>query len=209
MGKKKVSIDFSTHNYSDKELAVQGQTVSENLTDNLNFPTLKDAATAIKAASDILYGYLANMATGNKQLTAEKNVARTNLENLLSTTALKVQDISGGDEVKILSSGFEINRKPGPVGILDQVMNVQVKLGKTAGSLDVTWDVVNHAYSYEVRFTKNPKTDASVYISITSTKRKVTIENLTPGQTYIVQVAGIGSDPKRVWSVEVITCYVS
>jgi len=209
MGKTKVSIDFSTHNYSDKELAVQGQTVSDNLTDNPTFPTLKDAAAAIKAASDILNGYLASMATGNKQLTAEKNVARTTLENLLSTTALKVQDISGGDEVKILSSGFEINRKPAPVGVLDQVMNVQVKLGITSGSLDITWDVVNHAYSYEIRFTKNPKTDASVYTSVTSTKHKVTLENLTPGQTYIVQVAGVGSDPKRVWSVEVITCYVS
>ncbi len=209
MAKIKVSVDFSMHNYSDKELAIQGQTVSENLTDNLNFPTLKETATAIKTASDILYGYLANMATGNKQLTAEKNVARLNLENLLGATALKVQDISGGDEVKILSSGFEINRKPAPVGELDQVMNVKVKLGKTSGSLDISWDVVNHAYSYEIRFIKNPKTDTSVYTSVTCTKHKVTIENLSPGQTYIIQVAGVGSNPKRVWSVEVISCYVS
>ena len=209
MAKIKVSVDFSTHNYSDKELAVQGQTVSDNLTDNPTFPTLKETAAAIKAASDILNGYLANMATGNKQLTAEKNVARINLENLLGATALKVQDISGGDEVKILSSGFEINRKRTPVGVLDQVMNVQVKLGKTSGSLDISWDVVSNAYSYEIRYTKNPKTDASIYAGVTSTKRKVTIENLIPGQTYIVQVAAVGSNSKRVWSVEVITCYVS
>lgn len=209
MAKVKVSINFSTNNFSDKELAVMGQTVGENLADNANFPTLKETAAAIKTASDVLNGYLANMATGNKQLTAEKNVARTNLENLLGAAALKVQDISEGDEIKILSSGFETNRKRTPVGVLDQVLNVQVKLGKVTGSLDISWDVVSNAYSYEIRYTKNPKTDASIYTNITSTKRKVTIENLTPGQTYIVQVAGIGSDPKRVWSVEVITCYVS
>lgn len=209
MAKVKVSVDFSTHNYSDKELAIQGQTVGDNLNDNLNYSSLKELAAAIKVASVILLGFLANMATGNKQLTAEKNVARINLEDLLGTAALKVQDLSGGDEVKILSSGFEINRKPTPVGILNQVLNVQAKLGKVAGSLDISWDVVNNAYSYEIRYTKNPKTDASVYTNVTSTKRKVTIENLILGQTNIIQVAGVGSDPKRVWSVEVITCYVS
>ena len=84
-----------------------------------------------------------------------------------------------------------------------------VKLGKLSGSLEMTWDVVNGAYIYEIRYTQNPKTDASVYTNLTSTKRKILIENLTPGQTYSLQVAGVGSDPKRVWSVEIISCYVS
>lgn len=209
MGKSKVSVDFSTHNFTDKELAVQGHTVSDNLDDNSNFPTLKEAATEIKSASDILNGYLASMATGNKQVTAEKKQARTNLEDILRATALKVQDISEGDEIKILSSGFLTNKKRTPAGTLDQVVNVQIKPGKVSGSLNISWDVVSNAYSYEIRYTSNPKTDAPVYISITSTKSKVILENLIPGQTYIVQVAGVGSDPKRVWSVEVITCYVS
>jgi len=209
MVKTKVSVDFSTHNYSDKELAVQGKTAGENLTDNPNFPTLQEAAAAIIAASAILLGYLANMATGNKLVTAEKKLARTNLEDILRATALKVQDISEGDEIKILSSGFLINKKRTPAGTLDQVLSVQVKPGKVSGSLDISWDVVSNAYSYEIRFTSNPKSETPVYTSVTSTKCKVILENLIPGQTYIVQVAGIGADPKRVWSVEVITCYVS
>jgi hypothetical protein len=209
MTKVKVSVDFSTHNYSDKELAIQGLTVGENLSNNPNFPTLNETATGIKSASEILNGYLANMASGNKQLTAEKNLARTNLENMLGSAALKVQDLSGGDEVKIISSGFEINRKRTPVGVLDQVVNVQIKPGNLSGSLEVSWDVVNHSYSYEIRYTKNPKSDDNVYTSVTSTKRKILLENLIPGQTYSVKVAAVGSDPKRVWSLEVISCYVS
>jgi len=92
---------------------------------------------------------------------------------------------------------------------LDQVINVQIKQGKLTGSLEVSWDTVNHAYSYEIRYTKNPKTETSVFTHTTSTKHKILLEDLVPGQTYIVQVAGVGSDTKRVWSVDVISCYVS
>lgn len=205
----KVSVGFSTHNYSDKELNVKASTISDNLTNNPNFPTLGDTASLIKTKNETFGGLLTKMADGNKQLTAMKNNARTELELSLRGGALKVQDISGGDEVLILSSGYDYNRKSSPVGILDQPLNVQVKLGKISGSLEMTWDVVNGAYIYEIRYTQNPKTDASVYSNLTSTKRKILIENLTPGQTYSLQVAGVGSDPKRVWSVEIISCYVS
>ena len=117
--------------------------------------------------------------------------------------------MSNGDEVLILSTGFDINRKPTPVGILNQPVNLQIKLGKITGTLEVSWDVVPGAYSYEIRYTQMPKTDTSIYNNITSTKRKIMLENLTPGQTYAIQVAGVGSDPKRVWSVETVSCYVS
>jgi hypothetical protein len=125
------------------------------------------------------------------------------------TTCYALRHISEGDEIKILSSGFLTNKKRTPAGTLDQVVNVQVKPGKVSGSLNISWDVVSNAYSYEIRYTSNPKTDAPVHTSIISTKSKAIIENLTPGQTYIVQVAAVGADPKRVWSVEVISCYVS
>lgn len=97
MTKVKVSIDYSTHNYSDKELAIQGLTVGENLSDNrISQHWMKQQG--IKSASEILNGYLTNMASGNKQLTAEKNLARTNLENMLGSAAMKVQDSSEGTE---------------------------------------------------------------------------------------------------------------
>ena len=209
MAKTKVSVDFSTHNFSDKELTVKAGTIADDLTDNPNFPTLAETAASIKTKNGIFADLLTKMADGNKQLTVDKNNARQQLENSLLSGALKVQDISEGDESKILSSGFDINRKATQVGILDQVINVQIRQGKLTGSLEVSWDTVNHAYSYEIRYTKNPKTETSVFAHTTSTKHKILLEDLVPGQTYIVQVAGVGSDTKRVWSVEVISCYVS
>ena len=209
MGTTKVSVDYSTHNYSDKGLSVKAKTIADDLTNNPNFTTLAETATLIRTKKTIFDDLLSKMVDGNKQTTVLKNNARADLESALKTGALKVQELSGGDEAIILSSGYDVNRKGTPVGVLNQVVNVQIRPGNLSGSLEVSWDVVDHSYSYEIRYTQNPKTTASIYTNITSTKRKILIENLTPGQTYTLQVAAVGSDPRRVWSVEVISCYVS
>lgn len=209
MSKAKVTSGFSTNNYSDSDLHVKAGTIADKLTDNAPFAALADLATQIRTKNNIFGEYLKRAQAGDRQVTVEKNNARIELEGLLGTGALRVQDISGGDEALILSTGYEINQKKTAAGELDMPITVIAKQGKTSGSLDITWEVVPHAYSYEVRYTASPKTASSVYLTQTTTKHKITIENLTPGTTYCIQVAGVGADPKRVWSVEVISCYVS
>ena len=209
MRKVKISVDLSAHRYPDKELSVKTDNILVCLTDNPYFPTLADQLVVLKARNDIFRGLLAKMEEGSKQVTSEKRKAREDLESTLRSLAMKIQDISEGDETKILSSGFDINSTPSTVGELDQPKNVIVQQGTTSGSLSVSWDVVDHAISYEVRFAKTPVTDTSVYTTRTTTKRKTVLDGLELRESYQVQVAGIGSDPKRVWSVAVISGYVS
>jgi hypothetical protein len=209
MSKAKVTSGFSTNNYSDSDLHVKAGTIVDKLSVSRPFNSLADLVTEIRTQNDLFGEYLKRTQAGDRQVTVEKNNARIGLEGLLGKGALRVQDISGGDEALILSSGYEINQKKTAAGELDMPVTVIVKQGVTTGSLDITWEVVPHAYSYEVRYTASPKTAGSVYMTQTTTKHKITIENLTPGTTYCIQVAGVGADPKRVWSVEVISCYVS
>jgi len=209
MSKAKVTSGFSTNNYSDSDLHVKAGTIVDKLSVSRPFNSLADLVTEIRTQNDLFGEYLKRTQAGDRQVTVEKNNARFGLEGLLGKGALRVQDISGGDEALILSSGYEINQKKTAAGELDMPITVIVKQGVTSGSLDITWEVVPHAYSYEVRYTASPKTAGSVYLTQTTTKHKITIENLTPGTTYCIQVAGVGADPKRVWSVEVISCYVS
>ena len=201
----KVSLDFSTNQYADAELKVKASTIVSSLEGNAFFPDLAPNVTTIKLKITTFDDFLAKMAVGNKQVTAEKNIARAELVDSLCVAGRLVQNISKGDEVMILSSGFDMNRKPAPVEMLDQPTNVNVKAGKISGTLDLTWDVVDHARSYEVRYTMLPKTENSTYEKVTTPKRKITLEGLTAGQQYAIQVAGVGSDPRRVWSFEIIS----
>ena len=205
MVKVKVIVDYSSNRYSDQDLSVKGTTIGDDLTDNPSFPTLAEVATAIKAKNASFMSLLSKMAEGNKQVTIEKNKVRGELEDLLGSTALKVQDISMGDEQLILSTGFDVKRKPAPVGLLDRPAKVTANPGPTRGSLEISWDVVPNAYIYEIQYTEAPSTADSVWIRISITKHKVIIEGLVRGKAYAIKVAGAGSDPGRVWSDEIIS----
>jgi len=200
----KVSLDFSTNQYPDPQLKVKASTIASSLDGNPYYAALAENVTTIRAKITRFDDYLSKMADGNRQVTAEKNVARTELTDVLCDTGRLVQNISKGDEVMILSSGYDMTRKATPVvDVLDQPTNIVVKAGKISGSLEVSWDAVDHARSYEVRYCKAPKTDTTVYEKLTTLKRKTTLDNLVQGQQYLIQIAGVGSDPRRAWSPEI------
>lgn len=72
MSKAKVCVDFSKHNYPNKTLNVKSTTITEDLTNNPNFPTLADKVALLKSKNEIFGELLAKVENGNKQLTAEK-----------------------------------------------------------------------------------------------------------------------------------------
>jgi hypothetical protein len=203
----KISLNFSQNTYSDASLKVKASTVATSLDGNVYFPTLKENVVTLKVKITTFDDFLSRMESGNKQLTAQKKVARTDLVDTLCETGRLVQNISKGDEVILLSSGFDLNRQPTYVEILDQVHNVTVKPGKIPGTLLVEWDGVDHAHSYEVRYARLPITEATIYTIVTTSRQSIFLEGLVQGQQYAIQVAGVNSDPHRAWSIEV-TSYV-
>jgi len=129
------------------------------------------------------------------------------LVELLQKLADYVQVASGGDEAIILSSGFDVCKKPSTIGPLDKPENFKVAMGKNRGSVLLSCDVVNHAQFYEFEYTEGPATSNSVWTKVTITKHKLLIDGLISGKEYTFRVAGAGSDPSRVWS-DTITTFV-
>jgi len=205
MAKVKVTVDYSTNRYSDLELKSKGDNVVICLTDNPKFVTLVAIVALIKAQLIEFGNLLALMPQGNKQVTLDKNKSRAILENLLGSTALQVQDLSGGDEGTIIGAGFDVKRKPAPIGLLERPTKLEAKEGPIRGSLEVSWNVVPNAYIYELQYTEAPSTDDSKWIRISSTKRKLIIDGLIRGKAYAIKVAAAGTDPGRVWSDEIIS----
>ena len=205
MLKAKVIVDFSANRYSDLELKNIAETIGEDLLNSRTFQSLNEMGNAIKSQAADFGSWLIKMPEGNKQLTLSKNQSRSLLENLLSTAAIKVQDLSNGDEKLILSAGFEVKRKRAPVGLLARPENVIAKAGPTRGSLEISWNVVPNAYLYEVQYTEAPATVDSKWSHSSNTKHKIVIDGLTRGKAYIIQVAAAGTDPGRVWSDEIIS----
>lgn len=203
MNTVKISIDFSTNRYSDKELAVKAQFIIDKITSNRYFPSPVPTLEVLQDALDKYSACLTKMEDGNRQNTVDKNARRSEMEDLLRQEAAYVQQASGSSEVIIATSGFDINKKKGPVAPLPMVTGLAVTAGAARGSVEVTWSVLENAHAYEIKYTQGPITGTNVWTYLTVTKHKALIENLTRGGLYVFSVAGVGSDPSRIWSDEV------
>lgn len=203
----KVIRDFSSNRYTDTELSVMASHVVAEMTDNVNFPTPNPALQAITTANAAYIEALNKAVSGNREDIVIKNSCRKLIETLLKQETEYAQSASGGNEAIILSSGFEVAKKPAPVGPLARATGIKVNAGTNKGSIMVDCDVVEHAAFYEYEYTDAPSTPNSIWLKKTSTKHKVLIEGLTSGKQYVFRVAGAGSDPSRNWSDE-ITSFV-
>jgi len=205
MGTVKVSTDFSLKKYSDTELAVKATNILDKMTDNPKFTKPTPTLEEIRA---IVSDYLASLAKADKGSAEDriiKNNLRSKLEEMMKNLSLYVQLTSNGDEVTISSSGFDVNKKPASVGVLDKPENVSVKMGDNKGTAVISCDAVSHASFYEIEYAEVTADGTQTPIHKTSTKHKLLIEGLTGGKQYSFRIAGAGSDPSRVWSDEIIT----
>lgn len=173
------------------------------MTNNPNFPQPNPALGDISAANDNYLTALDKVENGTKEDTVIKNNLRKVLELLLKSETDYVQQISLGDEAIILSSGFDVNKKPSSVGPLDKPTGFSITVGVNKGSVVAACNVVNHASFYEFELTDMPVTPTSIWLKKTSTKHKLLIDGLTSGKQYMFRVAGAGSDPSRNYSDEI------
>jgi hypothetical protein len=203
MSLTRISINFSSNKYTDTELNVKANHIIEKMTGNAAFPTPEPTLEAVQEASDAYLDALDNVQDGSREDTVRKNHLRTTLEGLLRQLADYVWRVSQGDEILMLSSGFDLYKKPETVGPLSKPTNLVIKPGSNKGSMELSCNAVRHATFYEFEYREVASENGNGWIKCTSTKRKLLVQGLTSGKAYVFRVAGAGSDPSRTWSDEI------
>jgi hypothetical protein len=203
MGSSKVIKDFSSGRYSDPELSVKASHVIEHMTDNPHFTTPIPPLADLAEANGAYIQALNKAEGGSKEDTVIKNNYRKLVESLLKRETDYVQTTSEGDEAIILSSGFDVNKKPAVIGPLPKATGLSITPGDNKGTVLLNCNIVPNADFYEFEYTAVPYTADSIWLKRTSTKHKILIEGLSSGKQYVFHVAGAGSDPSRNWSDEI------
>ena len=112
-----------------------------------------------------------------------------------------VENITSGDAVKIESAGMAVRATAAPVGPMPQVMNLVATASVFEGALDVAWDAVYGAGSYEVHTSADPVTGSSWAFKDVSNKSTTTLNSFTSGAKVWVRVRAVGADNnKGPWS---------
>ena len=154
MGEARVSINFSAGKFTDTGLSTKTNSILDKMDGSTVFVTPSPTLKEVDETNQKYIVALGKVENGTKEATVIKNDLRAILEGLLKQLAEYVQTISKGDEATILSSGFDITRKPGAVGMLAKPSNFTVKPGKNKSSVIAGCDKVDSASYYEIEYTE-------------------------------------------------------
>jgi hypothetical protein len=207
-------VKIGISDLSPAELVLKGKHLVESMTGNANFTTPNPDLAVVDTALDDLSAATIAAFNRDKEKIAIRNQQAEEVKALIRQLSSYVQNVSAGDELIILSSGFEVRKSPEPVGIPVQVENLSAEGTKAAGELKLDWKAVKGASSYVIEImdlgfgtsdssSESPETDADDDtwedpITVTASRKLLT--GLNSGHIYRVRVAAVGSAGQGAWS---------
>ena len=198
-----VLINFSRDEYTDSELVTETQGIETKMTGNATYPSPSPTIAAITAQRVILQEALALAHKGTPTQTSEKNDQRDILVGMLHEEGAYVQLKSGGDETKILSSGFHTAASKSAIGAFGVVENFSVVTQQASNKVLVSCKAMHKAKFYEIMFTASPATTTSVWVTKTTTAHSLEIDGLPSFVPYVFIMAACGTDPGRNFSAPI------
>jgi len=201
MKKQKAILNLSRATAN--EVAVKASTIVSKMTTNANFPAPAPALNIITSQISLLNTKLTEQETAFKtyqQKTVEVQTEKDNLINLLETEGNYVENVSNGDEIKILSAGYDVKQKAMPIGLLPAPKDVLASEGGSEGEVIVTWKPVRGAKSYVVEMSLDITSPDNWNYQATVTKTKCYLSALDSGTRIWVRVVAINAAGQGAFS---------
>ena len=197
MNAKVAITPFSTS--SDANLIVLLGRILDAMTGNANYPAPVPTLAALTAARTTFVSAV-NALDRSRASIVRRNDARAAMVQMLRDLALYVQHTCGGDMARLISSGFPAQQpRRQPIGVLLPPQNVTLRPARVSGQILARCKAVPQANAYQWRYASaltptlwiqpDPVTTASF-----------TLQNLTRGTDYIVQVRVLGAKGPSDWS---------
>jgi hypothetical protein len=186
------------------EKVARGREIIADMTGNTNFPSPQPALATAKTVTDDLETaqqeqQIAKHAAAAK--TAERNDKEDIFDRTFNQLAAHVESVAGDDEQKIRSAGMDTRAPAGPSGgTLDAPGSMNVTGGDADGEIDLSWEPVDGAKTYQIEQSPDPITATSWKSASATTKSKATVGGLISGTRYWFRVAAVGTGGQGAWS---------
>lgn len=185
-------------NVSDAKLSQTASFIITKMTNNPNFvtpdPSLAEQQTALNEFDASVDAAL----TRDSDAVNTKKEKREALVNLLHLLTYYVLYTSQGNRAIAETSGLKFAKDPAPAADLTKPTNLKVVNSNQSGAMHVSIDAVKGGQAYMHQYTD----DATLtnWNTHTCTKRKCTIEGLTPGKLYYWRVGVVGPKDQVLYS---------
>jgi len=201
----KVKLELSKKTVAQKiDLA---KTIVAKMTGNASFTTPNPTLASITTAVNNLSTATADLVAARKTVEAKMSavtLAESALDSLLTQEGNYVENITNGDEAKILSAGMDVKREASSTILPDKVASVNATIGDSAGEIDLSWDKVSGAKSYVVETALSEMNPLEWKHMVVSTRSKAEVGTLKTGTSYHIRVAAVGSAGQGPWSDPVV-----
>jgi hypothetical protein len=199
-------IKRETARLSSTKLASKAEFIVGRMTDNPAFPDAAPFVAAVATAATALRAAFVDALDGGKTATAIKNSRHRELKGALDRLAGHVSSVAGGNELAILSAGFGVRKPASPLPEPAMPTNLRASISDHTGRVDLTWDAVVPAVSYQTQWTGGDPSDEKGWELVTvSTRSSVKVTGLPSGKVSYFRVAGIGTKGMGPWSQVVST----
>ena len=166
------------------------------LTGNANFPSPNPSLAALTAlANELEASYLKQQTDQqtSKTSTTALHTKETAANAGLNSLSNHVEEVSGGNQEKIESSGLDVRAPKTTTTSLDTPTDLSVTAGDNDGELDLGWNPVANKSNYEVQISDDPPTADSWKFAKTVTASKTTLTGLGSGTKKWVRVRTHGA----------------
>lgn len=176
--------------------------VINGLTNNPSFPTPDEPLANAKAAVDKLEASELAAHDGSHTAIATRNADEEEVDRIFRILAAYVERIGAGDEVKILSSGFQLIKQPATAS----KAALAVIDGANSGSVKLVAKAVDKAGAYLWQYAKDaiPDTEAAWTQAGSSTQASFEIAGLTVASKYYFRMAAITTEGTTDYTAPVL-----
>lgn len=175
--------------------------IEQRMTGNAAFPDPIPSLADVAAAREALSAAITDAVDGGRTARAIRNARRADLKLLLDQLAGHVASRAEGNELAILSSGFEVRRRNAPIPELFAPVDLRAAMSMHPGRVDLLWNPVRGAVTYHVQVNRSGPEDANAWdLVAVSTKARASVNGLASAKHAWFRVAAIGTAGLSPWS---------
>ncbi len=173
---------------------VKAQFVLRSMTGNPHFPNPTPTLATLADGIQELRVAITNATNGGKIAFTYKEVATTNVANLLKAMAGYVSSVANGDAAIVMSAGFELRHRSTRIGELDMPRSVRAKSDPMPGQVKLRWSPVHGARLYHVfAFTEGKGNNPADWRLLqVSTGSRCTVQGLESCHYHMFRVQAVG-----------------
>lgn len=190
----KANIKLSLYRKTAVAILALLRNVIAKMTGNAFFPAPPVPLADAKTKADALEAAIEEATNGSKNSKIVRNQLAREAGDLLRSYAEYQRMLAGGDEVKLSSGGFELSRRPEPIGLPGTPQRLVAQGNGLASELELRWRSVHGAHGYQVWMTdKDPAIGANWEPVGYTTRVRYKVEGLESYKAYWFCVSAIGT----------------